>query len=128
MKSLLTETSGEASEPAGGRDESEEVVRPDTPPPAPVVEEQANDYEQAVAAIKRLGGKRLTEGYKPSWSPDSLRIAFSRRESAMPRSWRPPDRDGVSAGLALGVLALDADSLGVGSGAARAGSHPCRVL
>ena len=36
----------------------------------------ASREEDAIAEIKKLGGKSLTKGYKSSWSPDGTRVVF----------------------------------------------------
>jgi WD40 repeat protein/tRNA A-37 threonylcarbamoyl transferase component Bud32 len=56
----------------------EKPARPAVAAGQPSTPGQANPRTGAIAEILKLGGKFLTTGYKPTWSPDGTQIAFSR--------------------------------------------------
>ena len=66
---------------------------PPTPPATPVTSDEMR--QRAVAELKRLGGKSLAKGFKPSWSPDGKRIVLGRGVA------------GTSQDAAGGIVVLD---------------------
>jgi WD40 repeat protein len=81
---------------------------PRPPPRKPAAAPGANLFEPQ--PIKRLGGEFVAKGFRSSWSPDGLRMAFAR----------PDDRHGDVGG---GIAVIDLGSAKV-TGLTRSGKDP----